>query len=387
MGLNHSRHGVHLARDVVDTDVQLVITEPRHQAQLDTAIEKVDLAGGVLVSDRFPDDDDPPVAGESLGRELEAAWAAHSAGAPNEVASAEPDVDVLWALLFTSGTSAAPKAVRCTQYRLLTTGNRMAMMLELTPDDVGYAAMPLFHTNSLMSGFAPALVAGASLSLARRFSASRFLPDVRRYGATWFNYTGKVLTYLMATPSLPDDADNPLPVAFGNEGSPGVIEAAGSRFGLRIIDVFGSTEGAIALDRTGERPPSSIGRLRQGIMVVDEEGRELPPAPTSTPMAGSRMPTVVWVRSSTPLVLVLSRATTATRRPCAAPPAMAGIGVATLATSMMRVGSTSRDGPLTGCGSTARTSRRRRSKRSSVATRTSCWCRYTACPILTRVIR
>ena len=102
-------------------------------------------------------------------------------------------VDVLWALLFTSGTSAAPKAVCCTQRRLLTTGNRMAMMLDLGPDDVGYAAMPLFHANSLMSGLAPALVAGASLSLTRRFSASRFLSDVRHYGATWFNYTGKVL--------------------------------------------------------------------------------------------------------------------------------------------------------------------------------------------------
>ncbi len=154
----------------------------------------------------------------------------------------------------------------------------MATMLELTPDDVGYAAMPLFHTNSLMAGLAAALVAGASLSLARRFSASGFLPDVRRYGATWFNYTGKVLAYLLATPARADDADNTLRVAFGNEGSPQIVETAASRFGMRIIDVFGSTEGAIALDRAGERPPTSIGRLRQGIMVADEDGRELPRA-------------------------------------------------------------------------------------------------------------
>jgi fatty-acyl-CoA synthase len=152
------------------------------------------------------------------------------------------------------------------------------MMLELGPDDVGYAAMPLFHTNSLMSGFAPALVAGAALSLARRFSASRFLPDVRRYGVTWFNYTGKILTYLLATPLRPDDADTTVRVAFGNEGSPQVVAAAAQRFGMRIIDVFGSTEGAIALDRKGNRPPASVGRLRQGIMVVDEGGYERPRA-------------------------------------------------------------------------------------------------------------
>jgi acyl-CoA synthetase (AMP-forming)/AMP-acid ligase II len=270
-GLNSTRHGEHLARDIVHTDLQLVITEPRHAAQLDGALDDLHLPGGVLVSDRFADDDDPPVAGASLDDALGSAPTT-----PTQYGSG--DVDDLWVLLFTSGTAAAPKAVRCTQRRLLTTGNRMAMMLELTPDDVGYSAMPLFHTNSLMAGLAPALVAGASLSLARRFSASGFLPDVRRHGATWFNYTGKLLTYLLATPPRADDADTTLRVAFGNEGSPQVVEEAATRFGVRIIDVFGSTEGAIALDRTGDRPPRSIGRLRQGIMVVDEAGQEAPPA-------------------------------------------------------------------------------------------------------------
>jgi fatty-acyl-CoA synthase len=274
-GLNYTRRGEHLGRDMAHTDVQLVITEPRRQAQLDEALRELDLPAGVLVSERFADDDDPRAKGPTLDRALETVpEVAGGAG----VAVAGGDVDNLWVLLFTSGTSAAPKAVRCTQRRLLTTGNRMAMMLELRPEDVGYSAMPLFHTNSLMSGLAPALVAGASLSLARRFSASRFLPDVRRYGATWFNYTGKLLTYLLATPSAADDADNSLRVAFGNEGSPQVVEAAASRFGVRIIDVFGSTEGAIALDRTGDRPRGSIGRLRQGIMVVDQQGREAPRA-------------------------------------------------------------------------------------------------------------
>ncbi len=269
-GLNFTRRGEHLGHDISHTDLQLVITEPRHEEQLRKGTQGVALSAGILVSDRFDDRDDPSAEGEPLEQALQAAWAERDAGTP----PAAPDVDALWALLFTSGTSAAPKAVRCTQRRLLTTGNRMAMMLELKPEDVGYASMPLFHTNSLMSGLAPALVSGASLSLARRFSASRFLPDVRHYGATWFNYTGKLLTYLLATPERADDADNPLRVAFGNEGSPQVVETAAARFGVRIIDVFGSTEGAIALERTGNRPRGSIGRLRQGIMVVDEEGNE-----------------------------------------------------------------------------------------------------------------
>jgi fatty-acyl-CoA synthase len=283
VGLNHTRQGEHLSRDITHTDVQFVITEPRHQSQLDEAVAGLELPGGVLVSGRFADGDDPHVGrGESLEDALAALSLHGGADGESPAASVEGDVDALWVLLFTSGTSAAPKAVRCTQRRLLTTGSRMATMLGLEADDVGYAAMPLFHTNSLMAGLAPSLVAGASLSLARRFSASRFLPDVRHYGATWFNYTGKLLAFLLATPEQADDADNALRIAFGNEGSPQVVEAAARRFGITVVDVFGSTEGSIALDRSGDRPPGSVGRLREGIMVVDAAGREVPRATFDT---------------------------------------------------------------------------------------------------------
>jgi fatty-acyl-CoA synthase len=280
VGLNHTRRDEHLARDISHTDVQILITEPRHQALLEPVADRLKLPGGILVSERFANADDPPsTLGDSLVEAIGVAGVSDGViDGPDGSPRTECEPDVLWALLFTSGTSAAPKAVCCTQRRLLTTGQRMMSMLEIEPDDIGYAAMPLFHANSLMAGLAPALVAGASLSLARRFGASRFLPDVRHYGATWFNYTGKLLAYLLATPERADDADNTLRIAFGNEGSPHVVEAAVARFGIKIIDVFGSTEGAIALDRSGGPPRGSVGRLREGIAVVDPEGAEVPRA-------------------------------------------------------------------------------------------------------------
>lgn len=86
-------------------------------------------------------------------------------------------------------------------------------------DDVCYVSMPLFHSNAVLVGWAVAAACQGSMALRRKFSASQFLADVRRYGATYANYVGKPLSYVLATPELPDDADNPLRAVYGNEGS------------------------------------------------------------------------------------------------------------------------------------------------------------------------
>ena len=272
VGLNHTRRGEHLVRDITHTDVGLVVTEPRHQHLLEPALDRLAWdEGRVLVSSRFADDDDPPV---SIGDPLEPVLAAGRADDPG----LEPDVETLWALIFTSGTSDAPKAVRCSQRRILVTGNRMGIIMGIGPDDVGYVAMPLFHSNAVMVGWAPSIVYGASIGLARRFTASGWLADVRRYRATWFNYTGKPLSYVIATPPRPDDADNPLRVAFGNEGSPQVVDGFARRFDVRVIDAFGATEGGIAVNRTDDPPPGALGVAGASVKVVDDDGNERPPA-------------------------------------------------------------------------------------------------------------
>jgi fatty-acyl-CoA synthase len=298
VGLNHTRRGEHMARDIGYTDVQLLLTEPRHMELVAPIASSLDLPAGILVSTRYADDDDPSLeelakldgfegfegvelledALVKVSAKAAAADAAAGDAATEDPLGPEPDVETLWDLLFTSGTSSAPKAVRCTQRRLLTTGNRLSMVLDVGKEDTGYIAMPLFHSNSLMVGLAPALVVGASVGLARKFSASKFLDDVRRYGATWFNYTGKPLAYLLAAPEKPDDSDNTLRIAYGNEGSPQVVETVSARFGLDVVDVFGSTEGAIALDRSGNPPRGSIGALREDVAIVDPDGKPVPTA-------------------------------------------------------------------------------------------------------------
>jgi fatty-acyl-CoA synthase len=139
--------------------------------------------------------------------------------------------------------------------------------------------MPLFHSNAVMAGYAPALAAGATMALARRFSASAFLPDVRRFGATYANYVGKPLTYVLATPERPDDSDNPLRIVFGNEAADRDIEAFGRRFGCLVVDSYSSTENAVIVQRTPDMPPGALGRPLPGVQVLDPvTGDEVPVA-------------------------------------------------------------------------------------------------------------
>ncbi|MEV4107103.1 AMP-binding protein [Nonomuraea sp. NPDC049695] len=179
-------------------------------------------------------------------------------------------------LIFTSGTSGRPRAVRITQRKLALPG--MSLGSWLTPSDVVHCSMPLFHSGALMAAYAPAVASGAALVLRRRFSASGLLPDIRRYGCTYLHYVGKALSYVLATPERADDADNPLRIAFGNEGSAVATRRFGERFGCHVIDAFGSTETAISLTPDPSGPPGCLGRLPEGVRILDPvTGRPCPP--------------------------------------------------------------------------------------------------------------
>jgi len=92
---------------------------------------------------------------------------------------------------------------------------------------------------------------------------------------------GKPLSYVLATPEHPDDADNPLRAVYGNEGAPADVERFGRRFGTVVMDGFGSTEGGIAIGATPDTPPGSLGPLPDGIQIVDPDtGAPCPPGVT-----------------------------------------------------------------------------------------------------------
>ena len=112
---------------------------------------------------------------------------------------------------------------------------------------------------------------GATIALRRRFSASGFLDDVRRYGVTYFNYVGKPLSYILATPPRPDDREHTLVRVVGNEGTEQDVARFSERFGVRVIDSYGSTEGGVTVQRSPDQPAGALGRLPEGVLVVDPE--------------------------------------------------------------------------------------------------------------------
>jgi len=262
VGGNPTHRGSDLARDLAHTECQLLVTDRAHLP----LVEGLDLGAGIgtvsAANRRVLVVDDPAYLD---------ALEAHEGAALPDPGPVGVTPDSLGYLIFTSGTSGAPKACRCTQGRLARIGTIIAQMFSITVDDVCYVSMPLFHSNALMAGLAPALAAAAAVALPTggRFSASGFLPDVRRHGVTYFNYVGKPLSYILATPTRPDDAHNPLVRVFGNEGAEADIARFGERFGCTVVDNYGSTEGGASVQRTPDTPRGALGRGPEGTMVVD----------------------------------------------------------------------------------------------------------------------
>jgi len=243
-GINTTRRGAGLLADIRRSDCQIVLVDPDHLPLLDG----LDLTG-IRVLDV-----------------TEPRYAHAVAAAPPLVALREVTAADTLMMIFTSGTSGDPKAVRFAHGMAIMCGASLIFQYDVTADDVCYLSMPLFHSNGVAAGWAVGIGSGATMVPAR-FSPSRFLDDVRRYRVTYMNYVGKPLALILSTPERPDDADTTLRVAFGNEATDRDINEFARRFGCRVIDSFGSSEFAVIVVREDGAPPGSIGKPYPGVSI------------------------------------------------------------------------------------------------------------------------
>jgi len=246
VGINPTRRGEELARDIRHTDCSVVLTDEVGIALLDG----LDLACPVhQISDFLR------VSHEGDGESAES----------REVGGL-PSAESLYCLIFTSGSTGAPKAVQMTQGRAARTATQGAVAFG--PGDVLYCAMPLFHGNALLANLFPAIISGAAVVLRQKFSASEFMPDVRRYGCTYFNYVGRALSYILAQPETPDDADNALKYCLGSEASPADRKEFRRRFGCVVVEGYSSSEGGVVIQPFSRMPKGALGKPADGIDVV-----------------------------------------------------------------------------------------------------------------------
>lgn len=259
VGINPTRRGEELARDIRATDVDTIFVDAAYADLL----EGIDHGATRVVRVDGPE---------------YAALLAEHADAPLTPTAKALDPATTLVLLFTSGSTGAPKAVICST-------RRWAFVCQVNPmvfgfGDVAYNAMPLFHGNALMSAWGPCIKGGAAFAMRRKFSASGFLGDIQKFGATFFNYVGRSLAYVLAQPEQPTERDNKLKYGFGTEASARDRAEFLRRYGVAVMESYGSSEGACYIIHNAETPEGALGLPQVGHnpVIWDTDGNECPRA-------------------------------------------------------------------------------------------------------------
>jgi len=208
-----------------------------------------------------------------------------------------PDVEVTpetpLMVIYSSGTTGLPKGINNNHLKFLSAGLFIAKQVQLGTDGVGYACMPLFHSNAMFMGVMPAFYAGAAIAIREKFSASAFVDDVMEFGVTYWNYVGEPAHYILESISERHQGDldaihreitanprNRLRVTMGNGASPPDIDRMIDWFGLDDMhEFYGSTEAAMSVVRKRTDPRGSVGEIKDpAVHILDVDGNDCPPA-------------------------------------------------------------------------------------------------------------
>lgn len=183
-------------------------------------------------------------------------------------------------VMFTSGTTGRSKGCVLSHRYAIRQAELMVEHLGLREDDVLYCPFPLFHLDGSVLTVMPALVLGATAAIGKRFSASGFWSEVSALGATVFDFMGATLTMLHKAPRTSTDGNNPVRLAWGVP-VPEFAEEFEQRFGLRLFELYGSTDAGLPIYQPIDEPrrPGSCGRpiAAYDVRLFDEHDRPVGP--------------------------------------------------------------------------------------------------------------
>jgi crotonobetaine/carnitine-CoA ligase len=268
--LNTAHRGDLLRYMLAQADCSLLIAESQFLGRI------AEVAGAVSTLHRIVmlDEGARPAVPQEITRWEEVAGGAPLAQWPH-VGPADPV-----AVMFTSGTTGPSKGAVLPQQYALRQGGIIADICRYDARDCLYNALPLFHGNAQFLSTIPALIAGARMVLAPRFSASAFWGEVARHGCTAFNYIGGILPILWSAPPSETDADNSLRLMMGAGAPAHLFEPFEQRFGVRLVEGYGMSEIGVPLSNTiDHRRPGSCGRElpEYEVRLIDDDGAEVGP--------------------------------------------------------------------------------------------------------------
>lgn len=186
----------------------------------------------------------------------------------------------LASVLFTSGTTGPSKGVAMPHAQMYFFADECVSLVRLTSDDAWMAVTPLFHGNAQFMAAYPTLVAGARFVMRSKFSASRWVDQLRESRVTVTNFIGVMMDFVWKQDEREDDADNPLRVVFAAPTAASLASPMKERFGIEaFVEVFGLTEtSAPIISPYGEDRPAGAAGLAADewfdVSLVDPETDE-----------------------------------------------------------------------------------------------------------------
>jgi crotonobetaine/carnitine-CoA ligase len=200
-------------------------------------------------------------------------------GAPGEPVTSGDEI----AMQYTSGTTSKPKGVLLTHANYIYGGEVMAKAMRVLPSDRHLVVLPLFHAGAQLHACLPMLLAGGSVALMERFSATRFVDQAIRHEATLAALFAAPIRMLLAQPPSPRDGQTRLrAISYAQNITPRQWDEWHARFGARLMQIWGMTETmSLPLMHPLDLPPKPLAMgmpvLGYECKVVDERGGEVAP--------------------------------------------------------------------------------------------------------------
>lgn len=173
----------------------------------------------------------------------------------------KPAAEDIACIMYTSGTTGPSKGVLMPHAHCTMCGIGAIKSLQLSEQDRYYICLPFFHANGLLMQLGATLLAGIPAYVQRRFSASRWLSDIREFRATVTNLLGATASFVFAQSPSETDRDHCLRAVLL---APNIAEHDSgfrSRFGVGdVVSGFGMTEVNMPIwGRLGQPAPGAAG--------------------------------------------------------------------------------------------------------------------------------